>query len=243
MRLITLNIWGGHIREPLIEFIKSRKDTDIFCLQEVYHEAPESICTLDDFEVSLKIFSEMHEFLPDHVPFFRPVLANSYGIGMLVHKRLDVVGEGEVGIHHNPNCIGRGPAHSRKLQWLRCRSANQDYAVMNVHGSWNGRGKTDSPERIAQSKSIREFMDTLQMPKVLCGDFNLRPDTQSMEILETGMTNLIKTHQIKSTRTSFYDKEEGFADYVLTSPEIMVKHFEVLQDEVSDHAPLLVDFV
>ncbi|MGL6035657.1 MAG: hypothetical protein ACRC0B_00600 [Legionella sp.] len=39
MKLITLNIWGGYIRNPLLEFIHEHKDIDIFCLQEVYNNA------------------------------------------------------------------------------------------------------------------------------------------------------------------------------------------------------------
>ena len=39
MKLITLNIWGGHVRNPLMEFVSSHSDIDIFCLQEVYHNA------------------------------------------------------------------------------------------------------------------------------------------------------------------------------------------------------------
>ena len=57
-----------------------------------------------------------------------------------------------------------------------------------------------------------------------------------------GMHNLIDQHNIISTRTSYYPKEEKFADYVFTSHEIKVNHFSVLKEEVSDHAPLLIDF-
>jgi len=57
------------------------------------------------------------------------------------------------------------------------------------------------------------------------------------------MNNLIKKHKVTSTRTSFYPRKEKYADYVFTSPDITVNKFEVLQDEVSDHAPILVEFV
>ena len=103
-------------------------------------------------------------------------------------------------------------------------------------------GKKDSPERIAQSKRIKAFMDTINIPKIVCGDFNLRPDTTSMQIVDEGMTNLVKVHKVTSTRTSLYSKEEKFADYILVSPEISVHKFSVLSDVVSDHAPLLLDF-
>jgi endonuclease/exonuclease/phosphatase family metal-dependent hydrolase len=111
-----------------------------------------------------------------------------------------------------------------------------------VHGLWNGKGKTDSVERIAQSQRIKQFLDTINNPKILCGDFNLRPDTESVKIIESGMRNLIKEYDIKSTRTSFYQKEEKYADYIFASADIIVNSFEVLNEEVSDHAPLLLDF-
>ena len=114
---------------------------------------------------------------------------------------------------------------------------------MNVHGLWNGRGKTDTEDRLSQSSKIKEFMSTVAARKILCGDFNLKPDTQSLKMLSEDMQNLIEMHQVTSTRTSFYPKAERFADYIFTSKDVSVNHFEVLKDEVSDHAPLLVEFV
>ena len=85
-------------------------------------------------------------------------------------------------------------------------------------------------------------MDKLSTPKILCGDFNLRPDTESMKIIEDRMHNLIYLYQVNSTRTSLYKKEEKFADYILTSPEVKTHRFAVLDHEVSDHKPLFLDF-
>jgi endonuclease/exonuclease/phosphatase family metal-dependent hydrolase len=115
---------------------------------------------------------------------------------------------------------------------------------MNVHGLWNGMGKTDTPERIAQSQKIRNFMDTLNTPKILCGDFNLRPETESLKMLKKDMKNLVQIYNFPSTRSNHYPKrnEEPFADYVLTCPKITVTHFTVLEDQVSDHMPLLLEF-
>jgi endonuclease/exonuclease/phosphatase family metal-dependent hydrolase len=242
VRLITLNIWGGLIRSPLLEFIKSQQEVDIFCFQEVYHNAHNKVSD-DDAKVSLNIFSELHALLPKHNGFFKPVVQDTYGIGIFIKKALDVVEEGDINIYENPHYKGLGPTHSRKLQWVKVRSGDQIHSIVNVHGLWNGCGKTDTPERIEQSQKIRNFVDTLNTPTILCGDFNLRPDTESVKIIENGMKNLIQLYNIRSTRTSLYPKPEKFADYVFTSPEIVVNHFEVLKDEVSDHAPLLLHYI
>jgi len=241
MKLITLNIWGGHVHGPLLEFIKSHQEIDIFCLQEVYHNAKNRVSDEDRY-VNLNIFSELHSLLPNHYAFFKPVVNNSYGIGMFVKKEIDVLQEGEINIYNNPNYRGIGPTHSRNLQWLQCRFINKIYTIMNVHGLWNGMGKTDSPERIMQSCNITKFMDSINTPKILCGDFNLRPDTESIKIIANGMNNLIQTYNITSTRTSLYPKQEKFADYVLTSYDVDIKNFELLKHEVSDHSPVLLEF-
>jgi endonuclease/exonuclease/phosphatase family metal-dependent hydrolase len=242
MKLITLNIWGGHVLEPLLNFISAHQEIDIFCFQEVYCDAPHKISS-DDRKVNLDIFGELQNLLPNHKGLFKPVVKNIYGIAMFVKKGIEVLQEGEVVIHENPNYLGIGPTHSRNLQWIKCRSQNKNRYILNVHGLWNGKGKTDSPERIAQSQKIKSFSGSLVDPLVLCGDFNLRPDTKSIQIIEKGFKNLIQLYDVKSTRTSLYEKEEKFADYVFLSPEIEIKSFEVLKDEVSDHAPLFLETV
>src|SRR5579883_3265779 len=108
MKLITLNIWGGHVRSPLLEFITSHRDIDIFCFQEVYHNARDKVSS-EDRQVSLNIFAELQTLLPEHNAFFRPVIENMYGIGIFIKKEIPVLGEGDIKIHENPNYPGRGP--------------------------------------------------------------------------------------------------------------------------------------
>lgn len=241
MKLITLNLWGGHLRNPLLKFIHEHKDVDFFCLQEVYHNAHRTV-VYEDHERSLHIFSDLQKLLPNHYAIFKPAVENVYGIAMLIKNNIDILGEGEINIHEKQHYPGIGLNHSRNLQWIECEFNNQIYSILNVHGLWNGQGKTDTPERIAQSIRIRHFMDTINTPKILCGDFNLRPETQSMQILENGMNNLVSLHEVQTTRTRYYTKSEKFADYILTSPEINVNQFQVMTEEVSDHCPLFLEF-
>lgn len=115
--------------------------------------------------------------------------------------------------------------------------------MVNVHGLWNGNGKTDTPDRLVQSDNIIKFIKNLDNPFVLCGDFNLLPDTESLKKFEEfGLRNLVREYNIRSTRTKFYDKEHKFADYIFVSKDIKVVDFKVMSDEVSDHSPLILDF-
>lgn len=242
MKLISLNIWGGHLSKPLLQFIKDHKDVDIFCFQEVYHNAPEKVST-EDRENHLSIFSEIQKILDQHMGFFKPAVKGVYGLAAFVKKDIMVSREGDTTIHHNPDYPGLGPTHSRILQWLECLRDEKTYTILNVHGLWNGQGKNDCPERIQQSHHIKNFMNHLKTPYVLCGDFNLNPDTESLRSIADSAVDLIKTYDIKSTRSSFYTKQEQFADYLFTSPDVIINDFSVLPDEVSDHLPLLLDFI
>lgn len=241
LKLITLNIWGGHVEKPLYDFLKSAEDIDIFCFQEIYRKAPAKISNEERY-INLDSFSEIQTLLPNHQGYFRPVVNGIYGIAMFIKKELAVIDEGERIIHANDNYIGVGPTHHRILQYANIMHHNKELTVVNVHGLWNGMGKTDTKERINQSQMIKEFLNSAHEYTILCGDFNLRPDTESLKILESGMNNHIIEHDIKSTRTSFYPGDEKFADYILTSQNIAVNTFKVLPDEVSDHAPIFIDF-
>jgi len=87
------------------------------------------------------------------------------------------------------------------------------------------------------------FISGIKNDIVLAGDFNLLPDAESAKIIENaGLRNLIKEYGITSTRTSFYKKPEKYADYIFVSSGVKVKKFEVMPEEVLDHAALFLEF-
>lgn len=241
LKLVTLNVWGGRVREPILEYFSKNKDVDIFCLQEVYHNAPSKISD-EDCYLNLNFFGEVSEILNNHTPYFRPVVNNIYGIGVLIKNTVTVTDEGQIVIYENKDYEGVGPRHSRIAQWVKCTHDGSDYVIVNVHGLWNGKGKKDSEDRIIQSKKIKEFVDACRAPVIICGDFNLEPNTDSLEILSSGMNDLIKENNITSTRTSFYEKDVRYADYIFTSDNVTVNKFDVIEDEVSDHNALELEF-
>lgn len=79
--------------------------------------------------------------------------------------------------------------------------------------------------------------------KILCGDFNLDISTESVRMLEQEMINLVREFKINSTRSALAPLGKGrFADYIFASDKIKINKFNVLNDVVSDHLPLYVDF-
>lgn len=246
MKIITLNVWGGRIYKPLLEFIQRHKDVDIFCFQEMYHDA-EGKEPNEKWknEGALHLLTDIEKLLPEHKIFFRPHFDDFWGLSLFVKNSLPILEEGELFIHKHKGYVSKENEDflPKNLQYLKTRYNDRDITIINVHGLWNGQGKTDTEDRIDQSKKIIDFAKNISHDFVLCGDFNLLPETQSLRMIEKelGLRNLIVEYSVSSTRTSIYKKPVKFADYIFVTPNIHVSGFKVLPDEVSDHAALFLE--
>jgi endonuclease/exonuclease/phosphatase family metal-dependent hydrolase len=166
----------------------------------------------------------------------------SFGLAIFVRKTLSVENVGEQFVYRQKNSIvGTNNATiGRNLQYIQLRLADKPVTVINMHGLWNGQGKTDSPERMEQFRKVRAFVKAINGAVILCGDLNILPTTQSLALLEEDLRNLVKVYGITSTRSQWYIQPDRFADYILVSPDVQVEEFHVLNEEISDHTPLLV---
>lgn len=248
--MISLNIWEGELYQPLLGFLDKYKDeTDIFCFQEIF-KSEEKIRNPNSEKILT--FHGLKEILPNFNGYFEDYVApgeyNKEGLAIFVRNGIEVEDSGEVFIYSPPN-VGLSNDNPkslwRNLQYVKCGSNNQEFLIANMHGLFDLATKThkdDIPERIEQSKKVKEFLDKFKCPKILCGDLNLWPNTESLKILEEGMINLIKEFDVYSTRSGFFEHENKFADYVLVSLDVKVNDFKILKETVSDHLPLYLDF-
>jgi len=249
MKLITLNTWAGRLKEPFEKFLKKKMvDTDIFCFQEIFNDLDEETPTtnlINHDEGNRHILKEVDEILNDFDMYFCPVFENVYGIAIFLRKGFEVVASGEVMLYENPSFDPKDESndHNRKMQWIHIKHGRKDVMIMNVHGHWSAEGKSDNANRLEQSKIISDFIKSSgPVPKIMVGDFNLLPETQSIKILEGHFTNLITKYNIPTTRTELYKGDDKHADYAFVSDEILVEGFEALPDVVSDHVPLALQF-
>jgi endonuclease/exonuclease/phosphatase family metal-dependent hydrolase len=254
MKLITLNTWGGRAgKDRILKFFEQyKKDADVFCLQEIWsapygHLEGSSAggVPINNNGIMTRGMQEISALCGAHIPYFRPHHGDHYGLMMLVKNNLEIVAEGEIFVYKEKGYVPVGDVgnHARNIQYVTFLCNQKPLTILNFHGLWNGKGKTDTEDRIIQSKNILNFITSLQGEIILAGDFNLLPETQSLKIIEeANLKNLIKEYGVKSTRTSFYTKPERFADYILVSPGVEVKDFKVLPEEVSDHSALYLEF-
>lgn len=131
----------------------------------------------------------------------------------------------------------------RSIQNAQININGKKLQIINVHGIWN-ENKIGDKRTIAQSEFILSNIRE-DIPCILLGDFNLLPNTKSIELINNKMNNLINTFNIKSTRPTFedgLDKGNLVCDYIFVNDKIKVNDFKVLNSDVSDHLPLLLDF-
>lgn len=257
MKLLCLNIWGGRQGQKLFDYLSLQaRDTDIFCFQEVFDFNGQ---VLGDWSVRVNLLTELKNVLPGFTAYYDPSYYGwidehkagfnvSSGQAIFIKNSLVAVETGSVYIYGNAATeIKEDFTNEPKtMQWARIISSGKEFLVANAHGKWHPGEKLDTPERIKQSEIINGFLKGFDGPKILCGDFNLMPQTQSVKILQQGLTNLITGFKIETTRNEVswkqYNNKQYFADYTFVSPGISVNSFEVPYNEVSDHLPMVVEF-
>lgn len=245
MKIVSLNTWGGRLGQPFLEFFISHRDVDVFLLQEVFQNATEKTCWNENCRPNL--FQDLTALLPEHIGIFAPSVAHEWGQAAFVKKSIRLNEYGDLFVHKTMDSLdGKdGTSIGRNIQWMKIDQENEKpLFLLNFHGLWTGIDKNDTQQRLEQSMKIVELLKSLDGRIVLCGDFNLNPGTESLQMIvrELGLRNLVVEYGIPTTRTKFYTKPEKFADYMLVSPEINVRDFKVLPDEISDHAPLFLEF-
>lgn len=243
LQLITLNAWGGRVKS-ILDFISNNKDVNFFCFQEIYN-GPPNYLEQGGLATNVNLYSDIGKTLPEHKGYFRSQYNDNFGLASFVDRQLNLENEDEIYIYREKGYKSDSEVanHGRNLQSLHLSIEGKKLNIFNLHGLWTGINKSDTPERLEQSKRTVDYMNNFDGAKILCGDFNLLPDTQSLKIIEeTGMRNMITENNITSTRTSYYKKSVPFADYIFVNDEIDVRNFEVMEEEVSDHAALKLGF-
>lgn len=243
MKLISLNVWGGAVNKPLLEFLAQNSGVDFFLFQEMHHNATEK--TNWENRGNPNLFEDIKKVLPNHAGYFAPAQDDEFGLAGFISNHAELLEHGDIFIHKHKDAMRDMDATNlgRNLQYFKIGGL-KPYTLMNFHGLWTGQGKQDTEDRIKQSQRIVEFTKSVSGEFILAGDFNLMPDTESIKILEDmTVRNLIKDYDITNTRTSYYKKTpDKFADYTFVTTGITVHDFKIMPEEVSDHAAMYLEF-
>jgi Endonuclease/Exonuclease/phosphatase family len=241
MRLMVLNIWGGNLLDKLVDFVSEQsKSTDIFCFQEVLDSEK------DVTDLGYRFKGRTLRTLTMLLRRFKPYTTGPYSS---FGERLATFVRNDIQVRENgwevlvPQQKTGEHSIGSNLQYVTMKTGDGEFLVANTHGFWIKGNNRDTTERIDQSQKIIRVLTRFKEPKILCGDFNLAPDTKSIGMLVGSMNNLVKKYAIETTRSGLAEKSKGrIVDYIFVSPDVNVRDFRIVDSEASDHLALCLDF-
>lgn len=224
MHILSLNVAHGMLKTELLTYISRHAPAiDVFCFQET----------------DPAIRDPITEHLSDDFTPYHAVKQNDdtmYFVSTYIRKGLTVL-EAQTPLE---TIKGAGSALSVTLL-----EEGRSITVSNVHGAPYPGHKLDTPERLAQSHGLLQFAETRPETHVFIGDFNLLPETESVQVFsKQGFDDLIKRFNIPTTRNAvawdrFPDNKQLYADYAFVRSDSDIAYdFSVDEDIVSDHLPL-----
>ena len=225
MKIVFLNVWGDHVQDSLVPYLEEHaKDTDIFCFQEATDNMKlRCKAAFTDF-----IESSDYKYISDNEYFPMSIYTN---------KNMQVLSSGTL----MADGMDRGLA-----MYVEIKTQHGSMFVCNVHGRSRPNEKLDNPGRLMQSRDIIDFFKNKLEPVIIGGDFNLFPETESIQMFKKqGYRDLIEEFGIDTTRNHLvwdrYPIKMLYSDYVFLNDKVVLKSFSVPKNEVSDHLPLILE--
>lgn len=242
MKVIQLNIWGGKLGLQIIDFLKTEKP-DIVCLQEVNDLPGRSgykfFSTLDEirdksgFKYSAMSASYSSRYMERELMYGNAIVSN-----LPLEYSQTIFTRGEFKNHFD---IEKDDGNIRNLQVARVKSPGGELNILNHHGHHIKNSKLGDDETARQMRIIADEVAKLQGPTVLCGDFNLSPESESIKIIDQKLTNLSVKNGLKNTYNQF-GTSSAVCDYIFVNDQVEVTSFKMSNEIVSDHNALILEF-
>lgn len=244
MKLLQLNVWMGRLTRQILPLIE-REQPDIITLQEVFSSSKPIVFPDSTFD----IFERIGSALAYEHAYFSPVCTTTVdgqpvGFGNAIYSKYPL--EDRQTIFTNgvycPNASDPSfDTNTRNAQLVTVRAGDAAFNLVNHHAYWeptpNGSGASVDAMRI-----LADAIGQLSGPVLFAGDLNVNPGTPTLQLFSGWLEDLTATYQVADT-LSCLGKVHGVAcDHIFVSPEVQVRSFSVLDDIVSDHKSLLLEF-
>lgn len=263
MRLLSLNVALFETNNKKLHDFLIKINADIVCLQEIAEKVDEGVLdeyisrdVIDKATKSLKysffgptwIIKDFHRKNFHKKESFDFEFGGFLKSGNYIKSKFKIIKKSNVFIKYK---------HIKFTDWSTWPK-NQPKAVqvvdlelldskklriLNYHGIWT-KEKIGNKETLEACRKINNLAKQVKYPVIITGDFNLFPDTESMKVFKD-FISLVNKFEVQTTRPKSNELshlERNVVDYILVSKGIRVKSFQVLDSDVSDHLPLILDF-
>ena len=249
IKLLQLNINSDNYWDRLIPFL-TINDFDILHLQELTGEATIS----GNINSQRNCYKELQKILS---PKYKSELAishrfssslTSYMANATFYKSAFTLKEKNILTLHGrnepfPSELNTFESAGRNVLHLTLSLEGKQLACLNAHLAWAKTPK-EEPHQTGQGEILVRYLQTVNHPFILTGDFNLDPQQPTIQKLNKLARNLIEENHVTNTLNPRTHRAKNLfpqgvaVDYIFTSSELQVKSFAVVEEDISDHLGL-----
>ena len=185
MKILQLNIWGGRLGLPIKNLI-NREKPDIVCFQEATKvEGGKGYVFYELTEIQQDTNFEYCHFSPS---FDWKLMKRKAQTGLATMSRLPFVHTDNTFIHLKYVTdfdIIDTSNNIQSLQHITVAHGGEQLHILNHHGHHIPQHKDGNDETKRQCRIIVDYIEKLKGPIVLCGDFNLRSESKSLQLINS----------------------------------------------------------
>ena len=238
---MTLNVWQGRLERVLLRHLETL-DIDFACMQEAVDYSSRSGGLVSSFE---KIGKSMQL----DQQFFSPLTSMKLGnsdikFGNVIYSKYPFSAADTIftrGAYKDSFDFDKDDYNVRAFQHVKILINGKSLHLINYHGHHIEAHKLGDEETLRQVGQIMEYIRYLEGAIIVCGDFNLAPESQSIKMLSERLTNLSVSNSLQTTRSSLTYKKE-VCDYIFVNDSVFVRNFIMDGTIISDHNALLLEF-
>ncbi|QQS20139.1 endonuclease/exonuclease/phosphatase family protein [Candidatus Saccharibacteria bacterium] len=245
MKLMQLNVWMGRLTRQILPLIEQEKP-DIITTQEMFNA--NGIVGLPDNTFHLL---ELMKKVGDYkYVYFSPIYEAPYvdvtvGCGNAILSRFPLVQKTTFFTNGafqpcDKTAVFESNIRNAQVVCLELPDAKRLH-VVNHHGYWEP-NPLGSEKTVACMQRVADAIRELSGAVIFAGDLNINPGTAAMKLFDGMLEDLTSTYGISDTLSVLGKVPDVAPDHILVNSGIHVHGFRVLDNLVSDHKALTLDF-
>lgn len=244
MKVIQVNAWLGHLMHPLFDFLE-KEDPDVVCLQEILSNEQQNPL-FESFSIQQRLSEKFayHYFSPTYT---FPAFGEKVGMGNLILSKYPLTDQRTVfvkGAFAESQTLDSFTRNIRNAQFCTVDAGDNTFTIVNHHG-FHDRDPAGTAESLTCIQKLIDELKQISGPIIMCGDFNVQPDSATIQAIhvQLPLKNLTSEYKLETTLSSIFRVKDIQvpADYIFISPEIHVTDFEASSSIVSDHKALILE--
>ena len=240
MRLVQLNAWGGRLEHQVADLLRDEA-ANFVCLQEIISTEGNGGLAIPLEKLQTQL-GYAHSFMS---PVFSFNLMNNkatFGNATLSEFPFAIQKTIFTNLEYTEDFdFDSYDYNIRNLQHAQVDINGKKLHILNHHGHHVRQHKHGDEQTLRQMQQIAAYLERLDGPIILAGDFNLAPDSESLQVLNACLRNLSIEYKLQTTRTELTAKKE-VCDYIFINGAVDVVDFRMSTKLASDHAALIMDF-